>query len=323
MTRRPGDLDPDGAKQRPRRSTGSTVTDTLPAGITNIQTSTPGCNVAGNIVTCNVGALPASGTTDIEITGDAPNTPSVCFDNDASVTGNEGDPVPGNNDASAQTCTTPAADLEIAKTADAFVSPGGQVTWQLTVDQQRPQREQRGDRHRRPPGRDHQHPDVHPRLQRRGHIVTCNVGALPASGTTDIEITGDAPNTLSVCFDNNASVAGNQADPVPGNNDASATTCTTPAADLEIAKAADAVVDPGGQVTWTLTVTNNGPDASSGSTVTDTLPIWGHEHPDDDPGLQRRACHGDLQRRGAPGQRVDRDRDHRRRCQRFLRLLRQ
>ena len=71
-------------------------------------------------MTCTVGALASGGTTEIEITGDAPNTQGTCFENAASVDGDDIDPVTGNDDASARTCTTPAADLEIAKTADAL-----------------------------------------------------------------------------------------------------------------------------------------------------------------------------------------------------------
>ena len=47
-----------------------------------------------------------------------------------------------------------------------------------------------------------------------------------------------------------------------------------PEADLSLTKTADSpVVAPMGTVTWTLTVTNNGPNSASNTVVTDTLPV--------------------------------------------------
>src|SRR5207244_11734898 len=43
-------------------------------------------------------------------------------------------------------------------------------------------------------------------------------------------------------------------------------------ADLAIVKTAPATASAGTDITYTLTVTNNGPSASSGGTVTDVLP---------------------------------------------------
>lgn len=65
--------------------------------------------------------------------------------------------------------------------------------------------------------------------------------------------------------------------PASGNNDGAA--CGSPA-NLGIAKTASTVADPGagaivtasGKVTWTLTVTNNGPGYSSGFTLNDAIP---------------------------------------------------
>ena len=46
----------------------------------------------------------------------------------------------------------------------------------------------------------------------------------------------------------------------------------TPAADLEIEKTGPSRVNQGARFSWTMTVTNNGPQASSGSTVNDQIP---------------------------------------------------
>lgn len=80
----------------------------------------------------------------------------------------------------------------------------------------------------------------------------------------------DATGTLS----NTATISSGVTDPVPGNNSATdADTVLTPEADLslELAAAPDPVV-AGTDLVYRLTVTNLGPSASSGATVTTVFP---------------------------------------------------
>jgi uncharacterized repeat protein (TIGR01451 family) len=68
-------------------------------------------------------------------------------------------------------------------------------------------------------------------------------------------------------------VQGNVDDPNPANNTASATTTVNPAADLAVTKVDSP--DPahvGQQLTYTITVTNNGASPATGVTLTDNLP---------------------------------------------------
>src|SRR5262249_50791060 len=63
-----------------------------------------------------------------------------------------------------------------------------------------------------------------------------------------------------------------QFDPDPDNNDASATV-TSQQADLAVTKtASDPTPNVGDTVTYTITLTNNGPDTATNVTVTDLLP---------------------------------------------------
>jgi uncharacterized repeat protein (TIGR01451 family) len=247
------------------------VTDELPAGLTNIQA--PGCTVQGQTVTCNVGTVPSGGTAPpIQITATAPETPSTCFDNVASVDASEDDPDLSNSESEpVQTCTG-ESDLALTKTvASDLVSPGAAMTWTITVTNTGPDPS---------PGAhivDSLPPNVSnvdvqdPRCTSQGNEVSCDIGPLNDGESTDIVVTGTAPQTPSTCFENGASLT-TTGDPDPDNNADEVRACTTPVANLELTKTASAVVDPGGQVTWTLTVTNNGPDPSTGYTVTDTLP---------------------------------------------------
>lgn len=82
----------------PIDSTGSSVVDTLPAGVTFVSAS-PGCGLASGKVTCNLGALASGTSTTLSILVTAPNHAASLTDT-AVVTGNEKDFVASNNNAS-------------------------------------------------------------------------------------------------------------------------------------------------------------------------------------------------------------------------------
>jgi uncharacterized repeat protein (TIGR01451 family) len=103
--------------------------------------------------------------------------------------------------------------------------------------------------------------------------VTCNLGSLAdsASATITIVVTPTQVGGIS----NTASVAANEFD--PNLNDNSATQVTTvnaaPSADLSITKSdSPDPVTVGSNLTYTITVKNNGPSGATGVTMTDSLP---------------------------------------------------
>ncbi|GAA1392337.1 hypothetical protein GCM10009639_23730 [Kitasatospora putterlickiae] len=98
-------------------SSGYTVTDTVPAPLTNVKTSTPGCTVAGNTVTCVGGRTLAGVENTITITADSPAAMTGCVTNTGSVLANEQDPTAGNNQSSVKTCAVVPA-LTVEKSAD-------------------------------------------------------------------------------------------------------------------------------------------------------------------------------------------------------------
>ena len=62
-------------------------------------------------------------------------------------------------------------------------------------------------------------------------------------------------------------------DPTGGNNSSTDTDTLTPEADLSITKSDSQTTEvPGTNVTYTITVTNNGPSSVTGATVSDVLP---------------------------------------------------
>jgi uncharacterized repeat protein (TIGR01451 family) len=128
----------------------------------------------------------------------------------------------------------PAGDLAIVKTASPGAVRGSSLTYTLTVTNNGPDR---------------------------------------ASGVT-VTVTIVVTPTVAGAITNTASVGGGVTDPSPGNNSSSVTTTVAePQADLAIGKTASArSVQVGTDLTYTITVTNNGPQGATGVIVTDPLP---------------------------------------------------
>ncbi len=113
-------------------------------------------------------------------------------------------------------------------------------------------------------------------------VVTCNLGDITNGGSASviITVTTTIPGTLS----NSASVSAGTLDPNGANDtDTEQTTVNPPGAaqaDLSIAKAdGPDPVTAGAALTYTLAITNAGPDAASTITVVDPLPTgvtYGH-----------------------------------------------
>ncbi|MDJ0768748.1 MAG: hypothetical protein QNJ12_08135, partial [Ilumatobacter sp.] len=254
------------------------VADTLPANVTFV--STAGCaeDPAGN-PTCSLGTIAAGATASYAITGllavDAVDGSTIS--NQATVASSTADPDGFNNTvSSAPAPVTTSADLGVAKVLDTSpVVAGEDVTWTVTVTNNGPS--------------DAQNVRVADTLPANVTFVltagcvedpagnpTCSLGTIAAGASASYTITGllaaDAADGSTIA--NTAVVSSDTADPDGFNNTiSSAPAPVTTSADLGVAKVLD--TDPvvaGENVTWTVTVTNNGPSDAQNVTVTDTLP---------------------------------------------------
>ncbi|MGW4033304.1 DUF7507 domain-containing protein [Streptomyces sp. NPDC004838] len=118
----------------PGNSSGYTVKDTVPAPLTDVASSTPGCTVSGNTVTCVGGRTLAGAENTITITANSPATMTGCVTNAASVLANEQDPVSENNQSEAEICAEEPG-LTLEKTADPTTvsAVGEQVTYSYVL----------------------------------------------------------------------------------------------------------------------------------------------------------------------------------------------
>ena len=103
-------------------------------------------------------------------------------------------------------------------------------------------------------------------------VVTCTRGTLAVGPAPNIVITVTAPGGAGTLTDT-ATVSAATSDPSSGNNSDTETTTVTGAADLSIAASDNPdPVNADGTLTYTLTVTNLGPDPASQLTVTNDMP---------------------------------------------------
>ncbi|MDP6716326.1 MAG: hypothetical protein QF368_17130, partial [SAR202 cluster bacterium] len=103
--------------------------------------------------------------------------------------------------------------------------------------------------------------------------VVCNLGDLASSGSSVVQIVLSVASSGSGSVTNVASATSSTIDLDATNNTATSTTAIQGVADLAVAKsdAADPVIHSQ-SIMYTIGVTNNGPGAASGVTLTDILP---------------------------------------------------
>ena len=259
----------------PSDSGGSTVTDTLPTGLT-FASSSSGCTSPGaGMVSCAVGALASGESAMRSYTVDVADSAAGDLVNSAMVVPSSGanDPDLSDNTSSHTVTVVPQADLSILKIDDPDpVTAGGTLTYTLEVSNAGPSDS---------PGATIS--DTLPSgltfgsgtgCTGSGTTVTCTVGAIAAGATGSVSFTATVDEDRpSGTVTNTATVTGDEEDPVTGNNSASATTEVIRQADLTMEKSDGGVtsVTAGGPITYTLTVGNLGPNDVTSALVSDTF----------------------------------------------------
>jgi uncharacterized repeat protein (TIGR01451 family) len=273
----------------PSDATGVAVSDLLPVAIASDNFTAVGsggasgftANGTGNIT--DIVSLPTGSSITYTIHANVSPSANGTLTNTATVTAPGGvtDSNPANNSASDTDSLTPQADLAIAKDdATSSVDAGGSTVYTIVATNNGPD-----------PVTGATVTDTAPSgLTIGSWSCAASAGSsCPASGSGNISASVNLATGGSATFTVNAAVAasatgsiantatiaapGGVTDPDLTNNSATDTDTVNVIADLSITKT-DGVTSatPGGSTTYTIVVSNNGPSAVSGATVSDILP---------------------------------------------------
>lgn len=262
----------------PSAATNVVLTDTLPASVTfvSVTPGAPTCAHNTGIITCTWASIPAAGsqTVTIVVTATGASVPSVT--NTASVSAAEFDPNTANNSDTETTTVNPAADLAVTKSDNPDpVNVGDNLTYTVTVTNNGPNNATGVTVTDTLPAKvTFVSASAGCTYNNVPHTVTCNIGALNANANATATITVTPQPDAVPSITNSVSVTGNEFDPDASNNSDTEDTTVNPVADLSVAKSGtpSSIVYGGGNVTYTVTVTNSGPNDATNVTLTDTLP---------------------------------------------------
>ncbi|SFK34868.1 CARDB domain-containing protein, partial [Lysobacter sp. cf310] len=291
----------------PGAATGAAITDTVPANLTSVSWTCAGtgagstCSAAsgtGNSIslTANLpvdtGAATSADTSFVTITVTGTATTPGAITNTATVAAPAGasDPTPGNNSSAANTTITALNDLAINKTGTASANQGGAVSYTIRVWNNGPSAVTGASITDTVPAN---LTSVSWTCAGTGAGSTCSAasgtgnsisltanlpvdtGAATSADTSFVTITVTGTATTPGAITNTANVAApaGTSDPTAGNNSSTANTTIVALADLAITKGvSNSAPIVGTNVTFTLTVTNNGPSAAAAVSVADLLP---------------------------------------------------
>lgn len=270
--------------------TGATVTDNLPATLSNATwtcTASAGSSCGAPTGTGNINAtvnLAVNGTATFSLTAQTANAATGTLTNTATVGLPNGvaDPNPANNSSTVSRQFQPVTDLSITKTNNTnTLVPGTPTTYVIVVGNSGPSAVVGA-----------QVTDTVPAnlvisswtcsasvgsscAAASGNVnINTTVSLLP-SGTATFTVNTTVASTATGTITNTATVAApsGSTDPNLSNNSASDSDTLTPTSDLSITKSNNAtIVTAGTQVSYTINVINNGPSAVSGAAVVDNLP---------------------------------------------------
>ncbi|GAA5155440.1 DUF11 domain-containing protein [Nocardioides marinquilinus] len=261
------------------------VTDRVPDVVDDVRATGPTgttCEVTGGLVTCTTAVLRPGETVALTVSGRLAPGATGELVNTASVAGAQSDPTPADNTDTSTEPLAPSADLAVTKAVTpAAPLQGGRVTFTLTVRNLGPSTAT-GATLRDPMPRGVRDTEVVADGGSRCEVtaaggrdvVACDLPAIAPGARVVVRVSGRVAEGLEGTLSNTVVVAaGDQPDPVTGNNTDTVTTGPVEGADVGVVKTALAeTVDAGEQVGYRIVVTNEGPATARDVELVDRLP---------------------------------------------------
>lgn len=253
------------------------LSDSIPAAILDPEFAVQGGTVfAPWNSPYNIGTLAAGGSFQVTIRGTVdPATPVGAIANTAVVESTTPDPDPANNTDTVKTPVAVSADVLVSKTADSSTAVPGQVFgYTITVTNAGPSDAQGVALIDAVPA-SLQGPEfsVDGGTTFLPWVSPYIIGGLAAGASRIILLRGTLSAATTGEVVNTAVVESTTPDPNPDNNISTDTTPVRPSADISVIKRASPnPVLAGGQLTYTLLISNAGPSTSENVTLSDPLP---------------------------------------------------
>ncbi|WP_350351377.1 hypothetical protein ABS642_19030 [Microbacterium sp. A8/3-1] len=263
----------------PQTATGVTVTDAVPAGLSNVvATPTSGSCTVGTTISCVLQDLTVGASASITVTGALSPAldPGSALTNTASVAGSNADHVLSNNTATATGTVTTVADVSIEKTFSPETPVAGQdVTYTLTTQNAGPS-EARDVRLTDPidPGSVFLSANSEQgACALVGGVLDCALGTLAPGATVVTTVVVQVASGATAVVQNSASVTSSTSDPDPTDNVDSTSFQPEIVADLAVEKTSSTTeVAAGDPVEFTLAVRNLGTADAVNVALDDTVP---------------------------------------------------
>jgi len=262
----------------PSTASNVVLSDALPAGVSFVSATGGGVAGSGVVSWPAIASLPSGSGTSFTLTLTA--LISGSFTNIVSATSSTSDPNAANNNGSAvgsqlNTTVTPQADLAVLNSGPASAVAGGTLSYTITLTNSGPSVASNVVATDNLPSGATFVSATGSGTVSAGTVTWPAIASFAsgASASYTVTVTAPASGTLT----NRASCTSSTLDPVAGNNNgtaaaSSAITSVQLQADLAVFASGAAVILPGSNLTYTITVTNLGPSTAASVIVADTMP---------------------------------------------------
>ena len=250
----------------PSPATNTTINDPTPVGVAFVSNS----GACTTPFPCNVGTLNAGQSGSITSTYTVPaNYSGATVVNTATIASDVNDPNTADNTSASTVGVTQQADLAINKSGPPSATPGTPVVYNITVTNLGPSGAANVTvSDPTPPGL-----TFGSNSGACTSAFPCNVGTLNAGQSATITTTFNVPaNYGGASIVNTASVSSSANDTNSSNDSSTVVTPVTAQADVQVVKTGPATTTVGSNVSYTVTVTNNGPLAAANVFVNDATP---------------------------------------------------